>query len=209
MNGKQLDPGSWKAELRKCSQEWHKLSPNEQDPYNAKAAEEQALKESAAREPFASKEKAPASSMPEADNNAANLLSRNARKTIARNRVMATHSQFKNAVEWTELDGGLCNADGCLGLDFIDLGSTDDTIVKKWSEFARAAPDLPKEWLDNNQNERAVHHSVCHNECGLCKLNPLRALAAKYVYNMADLISAGISFFWTWSGTLGSVLLIT
>lgn len=170
------------------------MSESEQDPYMARAAEEQALRESAALEPFSAKEQGsgrPASS--EVDGTAADLLCRNAKKTISKKRVIATYGRYKDCSEWQEHDGGLSSADGALRLDLIDLVSTDDKIhlAWAWTEFARSLPDLPQEWKDTSANEDRMHHSVCHVERGICKLNPFAGSATKLVHSFADLVSDG------------------
>ena len=194
MQGLQLEPGSWKSKLQSCSQAWKQMSESEQDPYMARAAEEQALRESAALEPFSAKEQGsgrPASS--EVDGTAADLLCRNAKKTISKKRVIATYGRYKDCSEWQEHDGGLSSADGALRLDLIDLVSTDDKIhlAWAWTEFARSLPDLPQEWKDTSANEDRMHHSVCHVERGICKLNPFAGSATKLVHSFADLVSDG------------------
>lgn len=182
MAGQQLEPGAWAKQLREISKHWKKMGPSQREPYHARAAEEQAMRENAAFEPLPSKTFGP-SKCPVSE-----LLGRNAKKKISRQRAMATYMQFVNAPEWQEMDAGLFCADGALSLDDIDISATDDSICQEWDSFAQPASPLPSEW---QSADTRVHHATCHAEHGHCQSTSCSDLAGKFVASMAALLNNG------------------
>lgn len=183
MQKQQLDPGSWHEELRKCSQQWHQMNTTQRDLYFAQAAEEQALRQAASLEPLPSK-------VPPADlqgTEAAQHLTRNALKTISRQRCLASYQQFRKAAEWQQVDAGLCNADGALDLDYVDMDMADDDIRHAFEQFAMPA----REWKKPDTNTVEIHHNVCHAEFRICKSDARFRLATCFVHGLAQLVSCG------------------
>lgn len=179
----------WRHKVKEVSNQWSHLDDSEKDRYQAQAAMEQALRESAASNPLPSKSPAPASSS-SMGTTAADCLGRNARKAVSRQRAMATYTQYKTAADWQEHDGGICSADGAIQLDLIDVDGTEEDILCDWQKFAKPAGPLPPEWKDIDDGK--LHHSICHTEFGLCKSCPLMSLATLFVHSLADSISVGI-----------------
>ena len=177
-----MDPTAWTKKVKQVANQWKSMSASQKDPYIAEAASEQAMRECAAHEPFPSK------LMPMPSDNATEHLCRNAKKTVSKQRALATYTRFKRAEDWNRHDGGICSADGAIQLDLIDMCAPDTAIYQQWSEYAKPALTMPQEW--NNMDE-AIHHSTCHSEFGHCKSTPWMKLATQYVYSMSDLVSAG------------------
>ena len=190
MKGQQLSPRSWKCAIKKCGETWRSMSKDERDPFNAKALEEQGLRENAAFEPLKSKI---AFNCPEASGSAAEHLSRSAKKKIAKQRSVVTYQQFRNAKEWQEVEGGICTPDGALNLDLIDLEATEESLLSRWGQFAKPSTAYPKQWKGKCANVNGVHHTPCHAQFGVCNSNPLMDLVTKFVNNMATFVSGGAS----------------
>lgn len=189
MAGKQLSPGEWKAEIQKCSNLWAEMGKSEKAVYDAEAAAEQAIRENAAHEPFPAKRMMQEFESNAAESSAAQQLCRNARSTIAKQRLLTTYSRFKEAPEWAEVDSGLASAEGAVKLDCIDLTSTDTDIRQQWDSFA-AIHDNSN--LCSLETGPQPHHSTCYqNHGGLCQLSPGLDLATKFVRNMHDLLNSG------------------
>ncbi|CAK9029044.1 Uncharacterized protein SCF082_LOCUS18618 [Durusdinium trenchii] len=153
----------WRHKVKEVSNQWSHLDDSEKDRYQAQAAMEQALRESAASNPLPSKSPAPASSS-SMGTTAADCLGRNARKAVSRQRAMATYTQYKTAADWQEHDGGICSADGAIQLDLIDVDGTEEDILCDWQKFAKPAGPLPPEWKDIDDGK--LHHSICHTDLG-------------------------------------------
>ena len=195
--GQQLSPDQWNQELKKCSKQWKGMDDSAKAPFVAKALAEQDLRRTTASEPLPSKvprgpdmPALPASAATSTD------LSRNARKAISRQRVMATYIQFRNAHEWGELDAGICSPDGALDLDHIQMDMSDDEIRVEFDKFSKPAP----EWTHDSHDTNLVHHSTCHADWGVCKSSKLFHLAQKFVHGLAQHVSSsslGLGlFFW-------------
>lgn len=200
MSGKQLSPGVWKDHQAECSSRWKQLSTEEREVYEARAVEEQALREAAAKEPFPSK--VPASGP--AQDEAASLLTRNAKKSVAKQRVMVSYQKFRSAEEWASFDAGVFSADGCLPLDCIDIDSYFPEIQEQWDTFTQAAGggSFPVGSMDTANSDIAggaadaaeINHSICHhNHGGLCASTPHLDLITKFVHSMADHVETGNS----------------
>ena len=74
---------------------------------------------------------------------AAEHLCRNAKKRISRQRVLTSYMKFREASEWQELDGGVCDPDGALALDYIDMHSSEETVFQEWDTFAKPTTEPP------------------------------------------------------------------
>lgn len=210
MQRSQLQPGSWKDRVQELSEKWRALTPMEQELYAAKAAEEQAFRENAAHEPFHSKAEVEAKKSAVAPvDNAAQNLSRNARKTVARQRVMATYQRFISAPEWKSHDAGISSAVGALDLDYVNMDLTDQDVNDKWDGFSMPHGDLPLEWKEGAKKQQEIfrqletecHHTVCHAEYGVCSSSPWLAVVTKYVYSLSDFVASG-----AWASVLICVL---
>lgn len=203
MRGSQQDPEAWKQKVQEVSAAWKSIGPDEQQLFVAMAAEEQALKESAALEPFPSKAEISGTmhSNPGAAT-AAESLSRGALKTISKQRVMATYQRFLHASEWRDHDGGLCSAHGSLDLDLVNTDATQESIHAEWASFAKPHGELPSEWKKITEEwklgfrdldaDAGCHHYQCHAEYGFCSSATCHMdTVNKYVYCMADLVNTG------------------
>ena len=191
MSGKQLEPEMWKEHQRECSFRWKQLSAEERAKYEMQAAEEQALREAAASEPFQAKKPGPNQAE---HGGAASYLCRNAKKTVARQRLMASYMHFRSASEWSEFDTGVFSAEGAVGLDIIDLETDMSEIAKQWECFAEPASDIPADWKGNHAASASeeIHHSICHqNHGGLCKSTPHLDLVTQFVHSLADFVNSG------------------
>lgn len=190
MSGKQLTPAMWKEHLSQCSKEWKKMSPDQKEVYEAQAAAETSLRQAAALEPFPAK-KQPTSQ----DCSAASHLSRNAQKTVGKQRALASYIQYKAAPERAEYDAGVFGPDGAIPLDSIDMDLAAYDIQDQWEVFAKPASlaDIPDEWkLKSDSDTAPLHHSTCHQiHGGLCESAPLLKLVTKFVHAMADAVGSG------------------
>lgn len=162
MGGQQLSPKSWHKEIKRCGALWRSMDSQHRDQYKAKAAEEQALRENACFEPLPPKmphlDLPPAVS--EIQGTAAEHLCRNAKKRISRQRVLTSYMKFREAREWQELDGGVCDPDGALALDYIDMHSSEETV----GHLCKANNGTPQQL----EGERAQHgHPQCSLSCRL------------------------------------------
>ena len=170
------------------------MDSKHRDQYHAKAAEEQALRENACFEPLPSK--IPHTDLPPAETEiqatAAEHLCRNAKKCISRQQVLASYMKFREAREWRELDGGVCDPDGALALDYIDLDSSDETVLQEWDTFARPATELPNNWK-GKAPKTDIHNAPCHADFGVCKSSPLMGMAQKFVQSLSWMVADG---FW-------------
>lgn len=187
--GLQLGPKEWKEAVRDCGKRWKQMPVSEREAFKAIAAEEQGLREEAARQPLPSKD---AKLNPERLSyqgvDTASKLSRNALKTVSRERLLATYSQYKQSTDWKEVCAGLATADGALSLDLVDLQTPDSNIFETWQPFASGF----EAWqLSGRSAEAAVHHSVCHCLHGQCHARPFVGLAANFVRHMSRLLQEG------------------
>ena len=194
MGGQQLSPKSWHKEIKRCGALWRSMDSQHRDQYKAKAAEEQALRENACFEPLPPKmphlDLPPAVS--EIQGTAAEHLCRNAKKRISRQRVLTSYMKFCEASEWQELDGGVCDPDGALALDYIDMHSSEETVFQEWDTFAKPTTEPPNNWKGKGLNTD-IHNAPCHADFGVCKSSLLLGMAQKFVYSLSSMIADG---FW-------------
>ena len=196
MAGQQLDPVAWRRMQKQVSHQWRGMDESQKEPFLAKAAAEQALRENTAHKPLAAKRppslverNGEAEIAEAADADSFDSLPRNALKTLSRQRTMLTYSRFKNASDWEIHDGGICCADGAIKLDLIDVSTPDEQVQREWDVFAKPADPLPKEWA---HVDGQLHHQTCHAEFGgLCRSSPFLRLTTQFVHAMSDHVTVG------------------
>lgn len=175
MAGSQMDPGAWRAEVKRVSRLWRSMSDAEKELYHAMACEEQAYREDAARQPFQSRE-GPNSRPPVFD--AASHVSRSGLKKVSKHRAVQTYQRVQAADAWGDFDAGLSCVDGAMGLDHIDLQITGDDMSSAWSRFVKPAGEQDYVEYDP-EADKVLHHVVCGSGHGLCNTCPCYDLACK------------------------------
>jgi len=196
MQGQQLNPDEWMDTQKDCARRWHAMTAEERSQYHAKAAEEQGNREEACLQPFSSiaRSRNPRDpSLPDpifpAAFDAAQHLSKNSLKRVGRHRTFTSYLEFKESNLWQHHEAGLATSDGALGLDLIDLESTEEDITHKWDLFARSKADgdweLP---ADGN----IIHNTTCFKDYGGCR-KFLKQEVCLLVHNLAKHVESGDS----------------
>lgn len=156
------------------------MSPDEKEPFNAVAREEQHLREEAARQPWGTKD-GPGKvtqqpSLPPA-----------AMKSISRQKSVQSYSNFRESSWWDEMGCGLSCADGILRLDLIDTERTKDDLSERFRAFLRNAGELPEQLSWEERDD--VHHTTC--QIGQCAKGTWARSATQFVTNFARLLQDG------------------
>lgn len=186
MSDMQLQPADWRSALRRCAQEWRQMTDADKDVYHAMAFEEAALREEAAKQPFASA--GGSTSLGEAAFDAAASLSRPGAKLLSLHRLLATYQRYKTSETWHEFESGLANADGALSLDALDLETPQETVSSKWTSFV--APAKPDDVFDTKLL-KSVHHTACGGGHGLCAKQCHLDLASKFTHSLHRFVMNG------------------
>lgn len=101
----------------------------------------------------------------------------------------SSYLEFKESNLWQHHEAGLATSDGALGLDLIDLESTEEDITHKWDLFARSKADgdweLP---ADGN----IIHNTTCFKDYGGCR-KFLKQEVCLLVHNLAKHVESGDS----------------
>ena len=159
----QYTPEDWTKRVRELSVQWRGMPESERDLYKAIALEEDFLRKEACKQPLTTKPGTKPGEVAARDGDAVSQLSAKALKTCSRHRCLESFREYKLAPEWKDFDAGICDADGALSLDAIDVDSTDVQVEELWSSFARAkAEPTPSE--DAN-----IHHATCWARHGMCE----------------------------------------
>lgn len=187
----QYTPEEWTKRVRELSVQWRVMPESERNLYKATALEEDFLRTEACKQPLTPKPRTKPSEVAAGAGDVVGQLSAKALKTCSRHRCLESYREYKLAPEWKDFDAGMCDADGALSLDAIDMDSTDVQVEELWSSFARAkAEPTPSEVNDANAS---IHHSTCwarHGMCETARANngpiPVAKLVASLAYHLEN-----------------------
>lgn len=187
----QLSPEEWQAKVRECSSTWNTMADSEKDSFHAMAAEEVGLREEAMRQPFQSAHDLAQGvrCLGNAGFDAASALPKSGLKATSLHRLLLTYQRYKSNEAWSDFDCGLATADGAMSLDGIDLDSSQEDLLSKWSTFAGPALHSGGQPVDSG----SLHHTVCGSGPGLCETLPHRDLATKFARSLHHFIKEGAS----------------
>ena len=165
------------------------MSEKRQDPYHAKAAHENGLREEAMLQPLPSREEIKSNTVPlgAAGFNAAELLGRTAQQKVVKQRLQTTYSRFQEDDSWNTWNAGVANSETCLRRDLVRLSDRNEDIEATWNEAVRKPQAVT--WSDDQRD--LVHHETCHMKHGFCSKSCNLKDAQQLVVSVHRLVANG------------------
>ena len=155
-----------------------------QGVYQAQAVHENHVRAEASLQPFLPKvADFTVDHVPGPAFDAAAMLGKNGLKTVSKQRTLVTYQNYKQSSLWKGHCAGLATADGALGLDLIDVQSSQEDLTATWQCFAQSEP---KQDPFPPQEDGEIHHSACWSNHGCCKKVLKKDVVLAMVFSLAD-----------------------